>query len=218
MLQIAVYDSGYGGENFADRLEQELPVVKVIRIIDWRHATEIQSSAKTARRCAEVALHPYIGKVDLIIFANHLLTTTSLKYFQKKYENQKFTGLQLEHPCTFTRKNILILTTKAVSRTFRFHCFVHFLKMNTKTLVLDSWPSRIDDGELSFTEIKETLQREVFKHSFQPDEIILACSQFSDILEDLKKVFGKKVKFHDGSRDVISSIYKMLHIKGITGK
>lgn len=218
MLKVAVYDSGYGGENLADRLEQELPVIEVVRIIDWRHAAEIQSSAKEARKHAELALHPYIGKVDLIIFANHLLTTTSLKYFRQKYENQKFIGLQLERPCSFVKRDTLILTTKAVFRTLRFHSFVHQIKMNTRTLILESWPAKIDDGELTIAEIRDTIEKSVFCQNFHPHEVILACSQFSDILPELKKVFGQHVRFHDGSSDVISSVYKMLHIKGCARK
>ena len=138
MLKIVVYDSGYGGEDFADRLEEELPTIDVIRVIDWRHADKIQANAKDARRCAEKALTPYINKVDLIIFANHLLTITSLKYFVQKYKDQRFTGLGLEHPCAFIERDILALTTKAVSKTIKYHNFVRQLKMNTKTLVLDS--------------------------------------------------------------------------------
>ena len=218
MLKVVIYDSGYGGEDFADKLDEELQTIEVIRIIDWRHAEAIQENAKEARRCAEKALSPYIGKVDLIIFANHLLTITSLKYFIQKYKNQKFTGLELEHPCAFVEREMLALTTKAVSKTIRYHSFIRQLKMNTKTLVLDSWPIRIDDGDLTLTEIKEKMQREVLNYDFHPKGIIIACSQFNDIVPELKNVFGKSVKIYNGYRDVFSNVYKLLHLKGYASK
>ena len=34
MLKIVVFDGGYGGEFFADKLKEELPVVEIIRVID----------------------------------------------------------------------------------------------------------------------------------------------------------------------------------------
>lgn len=218
MLKVVIYDSGYGGEDFADKLEEELQTIEVIRIIDWRHAEAIQENAKEARKYAEKALFPYIGKVDLIIFANHLLTITSLKYFIQKYKNQKFTGLELEHPCAFVEREMLALTTKAVSKTIRYHSFIRQLKMNTKTLVLDSWPIRIDDGDLTLTEIKEKMQREVLNYDFHPKGIIIACSQFNDIVPELKNVFGKSVKIYNGYRDVFSNVYKLLHLKGYASK
>ena len=44
MIKIVIFDSGYGGELLADYLESELPVVNIVRVIDWHHAEEIQSS------------------------------------------------------------------------------------------------------------------------------------------------------------------------------
>ena len=69
MLKVVVFDNGYGGEFFADLLKEELPVIEIIRVIDWRHAKEIQESPRKARQLAKDALRPYIGRVDLIIFA-----------------------------------------------------------------------------------------------------------------------------------------------------
>ena len=47
------------------------------------------------------------------------------------------------------KRNVLILTTKALSRTFSYRNFVFHLKTKTKTLCLDDWPALIDDGELT---------------------------------------------------------------------
>ena len=215
MLKIAVFDSGYGGEIFADRLEQELPIVDVIRVIDWRHAEDIQSSPKCARKCAENALRSYIGKVDLIVFANHLLSVTSLKYFRRKYKKQNFLGLALEPPCSFARKEILILATRAITKTIAYRQYLSQLKSyHVKTMVLESWPIKIDDGELEFSEISEVFQRGVIKRNFKPAEVILACSQFNDIIPDIQQILGKGIKFCDGTRDVFSDIYKALRIRG----
>ena len=215
MLKIAVFDSGYGGEIFADRLEQELPVVEVIRVIDWRHAEDIQSSPRCARKCAELALRSYIGKVDLIIFANHLLSVTSLKYFKRKYKNQHFLGLELELPCSFTQKDILILATKALTRTLAYRQFLSQLRpSHVKTLVPESWPLKIDDGELKPAEVLEVFQRTVLKNNFHPTEIVIACSQFNDITPTIQQILGRSVKFCDGTREVFSDIYKILRIRG----
>ena len=41
MLKVVVFDSGYGGELFADYLEEELPLVDIVRVIDWRNADKM---------------------------------------------------------------------------------------------------------------------------------------------------------------------------------
>lgn len=216
MLKIVVFDSGYGGENFADQLEQELPIAEIIRVIDWRHASEIQSGVREARKCAELALAPYLGRVDLIIFANYLLTVSSINYFKRKYQSQKFVGLELEQPCSFVDRETIFLSTKAMTKALGCRVFIHKLKQNyhVKVLTLDTWPAKIDDGELQFSEIKETLLREVVNDGMRPTKIIIGCSQFNDIIPELKKVLGRSVEICNGVREAISKTYQALRLRG----
>ena len=104
MLKVVVFDGGYGGEIFADKLESELTVIKVIRVIDWRHADQFLKNPRCARQAAREALRPYIGRVDLIIFANYFLSATSLKFFQHKFRNQAFLGLKFHRQKNFFRR------------------------------------------------------------------------------------------------------------------
>lgn len=214
MLKIAVFDGGYGGDFFAEWLKEEIPVVEIDRVIDWRNAEPILTSPREARKIATAALDKYINKVDLIVFANHLVTATSLQYFRRKYRNQKFVGFELAKPDRFVKRNVLILTTKALSRTLIYHNFVFHLKTKTKTLCLDDWPALIDDGELTEEDIVRTMHNFIEHENFQPEEIILACSQFQDIKPVLAKHFGKKVRIYDSYDATLRQICKTLRLRG----
>ena len=218
MLKIAIFDSGYGGELFADRLEEELGVVEIIRVIDWRHAEFYQTNARMARSLALDALLPYIGKVDLVIFANHLLSLTSLGYFRKKFPKQRFLGLELKAPDTFVKRDTLILTIKAVTKTMEYHGFIFGLKRKAKTFTADSWLNKIDDGELTQTAINETLLRFINRKGIQPEEIILACSHFEDIIPNLRKLFGQKIRIYSSFDNTIREACKILRIRGAVRK
>lgn len=218
MLKVVVFDSGYGGEFFADKLEQELPILEIIRVIDWRHADQILKSPRAARKFARAALRPYIGKVDLIIFANHLLSITSLKYFRRKYKDQEFLGLSLKIPDTFVKRDVLILTTQAVTKTINYYNFIFHINRKSKTLALDHWPAEIDEGELTEEKIKDTLENFLVKTTLNPKEVILACSHFDDIKPELKNILGGNLKIHDSYDDAIRKTCQTLHIRGGTGK
>ena len=217
MLKVVVYDGGYGGELFADYLEENLPIVEVIRVIDWRNASAITKSARSARRTAKAALSPYLGQVDLIIFANHLLSITGLRYFRRHYPNQKFLGLHLEPPRRPHKRQFLILTTHAVAQTFNFHHFRHLLGFRTKTLCLDTWPAKIDDGELTASDISEAfMTASIYPHNYR--DIFLACSQFSDLKPDLANYFHGQVKIYDSFDEALCRTCRILGIRGGTGK
>lgn len=218
MLKIVVFDSGYGGEFFADQLEETFPLAEVIRVIDWRNADEFLKNKRTARCEALKALKPYIGRVDLIFLANYYLTTTSLKYFSRKYKNQKFLGLKLPQPDTFIKRPTAILATKALTKTINYHDYLFRLKRKTATICLDHWLTLIDDGELTDRMILEEFENFYQKHHYQPAEIILTCSHFNDIIPVLRKKIDRNLKIHDGFRDAITDIGKSLKIRGGIGK
>lgn len=217
MIKIVIFDSGYGGENFADQLETELPTAEIIRVIDWRNADDILESSKRARFRAEKALLPFIGKVDLIIFANYLLSATSLKYFCKKYKNQKFIGFTLKPKRAISEKPILVLTTKAVARSLPYFNIAH--RSNTRTVCLDRWPGLIDDGELSKSNFEKDLEFAINKiKKFVPKQIFLGCSQFTELTPEFRKFFGHNVRIIDSFNDAINDTYKALNIRGRSGK
>ena len=213
-MKIVIFDCGYGGEFFADRFEEEIPVVDIIRVIDWRHAEQYLNSIKDSRSLAEEALRPYINKVDLIILANHLLSITSLKFFKRKYPNQRFIGFSLKDPDTFIQRDTLVLTTKAVTRTMEYHGFLFRLKRKVKTITIDTWPLKIDDGELTDEEIFETISTFAKKKHIHPEEIILANAQLEDITSNLRRLFGHNLKVYSSFDDTIREACKLLHIRG----
>lgn len=218
MLKVVVFDSGYGGEIFADKLEEELPILKVVRVIDWRNADDFLISPRTARRQAMEALKPYIKRVDLIIFANYLLTATSLKYFQRKYKNQKFCGLKLPCPNNSLKRPTVALATKALAKTINYHNYLFRLKRKVDTLCLDDWPALIDDGEMNEEMIRTKFKEFFLKYKYKPCEVIIACSQFNDIIPELKSVISRNIKIHNGFDEAIRDTCKLLKIKGGTGK
>ena len=215
MSKIVIFDSGYGGEFFADRFEEEIPIVDIIRVIDWRHAEQYIKSIRESRKFAEEALRPYINKVDLIILANHLLSITSLKYFKRKYPKQQFIGFSLKSPDTFMKRNTVVITTKALTRTLEYQGFLlHLKKRHVKTITVDSWPIKIDDGELSDEEIDEVFKLFSIKKNIEPEEIILGNAQLEDIKPTLKKLFGRNLKIYSSFDDTIREACRVLHIRG----
>lgn len=216
MLKVVVFDSGFGGELFADYFREEIPIINIIRVIDWRNAEKYLDRPRVARRLAKEALRPYIGRVDLIILANHLLSITSLKYFQKKYRKQLFIGFGLKRPESFVKRDVLVLTTRAVAKTVNYKRFLFRLKRRVGTLTVDDWLEKIDDGKLETQEIEETLEMPAQK--LKPKEVVLGASQLNDIKMELNEILGQNVKIYDCYKDTLRKACRVLKIRGGIGK
>lgn len=207
---IVVFDSGFGGELFADYIEEKVPVFNVIRVIDWRHSEEIIKSSHLARKCALEALRPYIGHADIIVFANYLLSMTSLNYFRRKFKQQKFIGFDFKKPPD--RQTTLILTTNAVAKSTPFRIATFGRK--TIFATLDNWPELIDDGELD----PDAIRRDIVGYkTFKPKHICLACTQFIDIEPTLRKIFGPTIGISNGYKDTLNRLCRALHLRGLDG-
>lgn len=217
MLKVVVFDGGYGGEMFADLLEEEMPVVEVVRVIDWQNARALRRGIRSARLRAEAALAEHIGKADLIVFANHLLSISSLEYFRRRYPGQKFLGLKLELPNGETARSCLVLTTRAVARTLGFRYYVRQIQTGAKTLRLDAWAELIDQGELGETEIAATFEAAAIRRE-QPRNIVLACATFRDVKAELNGYFNQNVRVYDGFETAVRTACKMLKIRGGVGR
>ena len=217
MLKVVVYDGGFGGELFADLLEEEVPVFEVVRVIDWRNAEMLNQGAKTARKVAERTLQPYLERVDLIVLANHLLSVTSLRYFRRKYPKQKFVGINLELPTGVRKRDFLVLTTQAMARTMKFRYYKWRLRAKVKILKLDTWPRMIDDGELGEREIAMTFETAAIMRE-QPRDVVLACATFRDVTTEINGYFNQRVRVYDGFEAALKATCRMLKIRGGIGK
>lgn len=216
MHKIVVYDSGMGGEMFSDYLEEELPIFEVIRVIDWRHAEELSEKRFRARRIVEESLRPYIGKVDLIILANHYLSIIGLSYLRHKFPKQNFAGFELPKP--HTRRRSCILTTSSVSRTFTFRIYLRRLKRTSLTVILDDYPQRIDDDIIPKSELNTKIVQPSKRLKSTPPEFILACAHFSSLKKPLRELYEQNIAITDSYHIACKTICKILKIRGYSSK
>lgn len=217
MLKIVIFDSGYGGEDFADRLESELPTTEIIRVINRNDINATLKSSKNARALAEKALLPFIGKVDLIIFANYLVSSTSLRYFRRKYKNQKFIGFTLRPRRIVPGRPTLILTTKAITKNFTYFNFAR--RHNAKTICLDHWSTLIDSDNFTIKKFETDLKPEVDKiKKFTPKQIFLACGEFNGFKPEFQQFFGHNARIIDSFDDTMDETFRALNLRGRSGR
>lgn len=210
MAQIVVFDTGWGGEMVADFLEKELPVMEIIRVIDWRHAPYYNKSNREIRRLAENALDPYIGVADVILLASNVLSVVTLKYLRKRYPGQKFVGISW--PIIRKKKRILILTTKKVEKSWEFYKDSRRWKdAKMEIFECDDWVCKIDDGVMDIEEIRDDLAKYL---DFDPDVMVIGCTHLLDARPVLEEMFGYGTWVADGNKRTLKNLCRVLKLKG----
>lgn len=211
MLKVVVFDSGWGGELFADYIEEEIPILEVIREIDWRNAPYGSRSKEEIFRLTETAIKKYIGRADIIVIAAYLMTEISLEKLKKKYPEQKFLGFQLRLKKNVGKK-ILVLASEALAGTTAFRGLektgreVDFARC-------DGWEKLIDDGEMRRDDLERVLSCED-KNS----TVLLGSTHYKDIKTDIEQIFGWQGTVVDDFQRVLSEMCMALKLRGLDGR
>ncbi len=217
MLKVVVFDSGWGGECFANYLEEELPIVEVLRVIDWRHAPYNKLGVEEVLKCTEEALKPYIGTVDVIVLMSYEATISGLNYLRGKYPKQKFLGVDFGIFREDGGTKFLVFTTSFVANSKFYAATKKALpSKNFTEVVCDDWPQLIDDGELTVEMMRQKVEE--FRDAYS-DGVILGCTQFSDVQDDLASVISwKQGRIMDEFSLVLRNICHALELRGGDGR
>lgn len=213
MKKIVIFDSGWGGEDFADYLGSELCIADIIRVIDWRHAPYSNYTEGEIRNATEEAILPYIGHCDLIVLAG-FLPSLSLEYLRRKYPKQQFTGLKLDlsvaerkpdHP----PKEIILFADQIILNAEQ-------LKASTIKITPVN-PAKItpliDDGTITADHLKNLLP------DYNPNAIFfLANTHLWAIPNLFEQAFSRQITQVHQREQLFYQICKSLHLRGIDGR
>lgn len=215
MLKVVVFDSGWGGEIFADYLEKRMPMTEIVRVIDWRRAPYSERGRTEICIMVDRALSPYMEEADVIVLASYAVTVAALSYLRWKYPGQKFVGFEpslSEYVAKLESvKKIMVLATGIVEDSSGFQR--EMLEMGRKTVMhpdCASWIRRVDDGEMSEGRIRMELGRYAEE---EVDAVLLYSTGFVDLKPELENIYGEGVVVDDFSR-VAEETYAALKLSG----
>ena len=214
MLKIVIFDTGTGGEMFADYVEQELAVVEVVRELHYEMAADC--SLGEMRLLTEAALLPHIGKADVIVLASYEITSAALTFLQRKYPRQKFLGFR---PRLSRRlggfpdgKRIMLVASRIVQRSAAYNHELEDLgRFKLVESEHDDW-AEVEAGLASVEDLRRE-QRKIGKI----DAILMYCTDYRYLGRTFEKLYGWQVKVIDDYAGVFRDICLALGLRGVDG-
>ena len=214
MLKVAVFDTGWGGDLVAEYLDENVGVIEVKRVIDWRHAQQyLCSSRHEICRMVELALQEQIGKVDVIVLAS-FMASCAIGYLRRHYPGQKF--IQMEWPHLNGQKlrghKIMVLACEQTRRSVAYRCW----KQNLKRVKViepscDHWLAWIDEGTFS----RQRLRQELREYLSEPiDFVVLGNTHLWDLQDQIEYVMGWQVSAVDTRVGLLRRVCLALQLEG----
>lgn len=214
MLKVAVFDTGWGGDLVAEYLDENVGVIEVRSVIDWRHAEQyLHSSRHQICRMVETALQEQIGKADVIVLAS-FMAQCAYNYLRRHYPFQKF--VQMDWPrLNYQRLRGHKIMVLACDQTRRSAKYRHW-KQNLKRVKVveppcDHWLEWIDEGTFS----RQRLRRELWPYRLEKiDTVVLANTHLWDLQEQIEYALGWQVRAVDTRVRLLRKVCLALQLEG----
>jgi glutamate racemase len=212
---IGIFDSGIGGLSIVEDIKRLLPNEPIIYLSDKKnfpYGDKIPEKIKEiARRNAKFLIDK---KCKLIVVACNTATVNAINYLREEFPYINFVGVEpaVKPAGKLSKKGIIVLSSPRATKSKQLKSLINRYASGTKVFnigsidlvhaVEEKWNSRRIENLLD-----KLLPQKVLK---QADELVLGCTHFPLIKDDIQKHAGKKIKVIDSGEAVARRVKSVL--------
>lgn len=224
-MPIGVFDSGMGGLSVLKEAVKDLPYEDFIYFGDSKNApygTRNLEEVKKLTLCAVDKL--YNAGVKAIVVACNTATSAAIDDIREKYKDMIIVGMEpaLKPAVLLGRKgSIVIMATpmtlqekKFMSLMSEYSSSAEIFKMPCAGLV-EYIEAGVTEGKEIDTYLKVKFQEAKLQ---EISSIVLGCTHYPFIKDELKKVVGQDIPIIDGSTGTVKNLRRLLSEQNLLKK
>lgn len=211
-MKIGVFDSGLGGLTVANGIYEKLRGHEIFYLADNERAPYGDKEDNEIRSCTyEMIDYLLTKKIDVLVIACNTITSFMLDEIKGKLNIPVIGVIEpaINEALEKTDNNqILLLATNKTVNTNIYEKLIKE-KNNKVNLLSKSCPKfvpMIEKNEINLEIISEELE---LVKGFNFDTIILGCTHYPYIKEEIETVLKRKVKFADSVENIVKEIKKL---------
>lgn len=212
-MKIGVFDSGIGGEAVAASIRKAFPEIDIVVVNDRTHMPYGDRTTPDVRNLTNAAIQPLLEqKCDVIIIACNTATALAIEWLREKYPKQLFFGLEpmVKMARNRTHTNVItICATPATLGSARYQHIKNEFASDATVIEPDchDWARMIEDNEINEAKISEMVELCKEQNS---DVIVLACTHYHWIREEIEQLAGPNVTVLDPSEAIVNRVAELL--------
>ncbi|QJC29196.1 glutamate racemase [Enterobacteriaceae endosymbiont of Plateumaris rustica] len=218
-ITIFIFDSGVGGISIYNQIKKFFPKINFIYLLDNKFFPYgIKSKNFIYKRCIKIlkkiSFHYHIS---LVIIACNTASVSSFPMIQK-YFSFPIIGITpvIKDSINTTNNGVIgIIATKTTLENYYIKKEIKYFQKNyiieflsSKKLVFLA-EEKIQGLNISLKQIKKIF-KPWYKLKKFPDTIVLGCTHFSLIIDELKQILPKNIKFLNSNTYIISEMKKIM--------
>ena len=214
---IGIFDSGVGGLTVLSQLKTMLPHEKMIYIGDNKHSpygdkTKEQLLEYTIKICDYFLSQ----KVKMIVLACNTTSANVLSELQERYPQVPIVGVIHSTVHDFLardKKSVLIIATKATIHSHQYKKFIQEYNNHIQVYELET-PRIVPliESGVYRQGIQEVLKDYLIPYQTKVDSLILGCTHYPIVADQIKDVFGNEKTYVSSSDAICQEVVSYLKV------
>ena len=210
--RIGIFDSGIGGSTVLREIIKILPNEKYIYYSDSKNNPYgDKPQNEILQICDDIVNYLLQRECKIIVIACNTASARAVDYLRKKYTNIQFVAIEPAYKMVYDYaydKPTLVMATKGTIESERFNLLYNKYN-NNKTILLPcvGLADIIEEGNKE--KIWKYLEENIAQYKDQIDNVVLGCTHYDIIKDDIKKVLGN-VRFFYGASNLAKHLKNIL--------
>ena len=221
-VPIGVFDSGIGGITVLRELRKVLPNERFIYYSDSIHNPYGQKEdTEIIQICDNIVQYLIQRNCKMIVIACNTASAKASDYLRKKYSKIPIIAIEpackMVHDFSIQGTATLIMATKGTIESEKFNILMNkYCDENTYILPCVGLADLIErrKNEEDDVKLQNYLERELKEYKGKVKNVVLGCTHYPLIKEQIKEVLGE-VEFFDGAKGVAKHARQVLEERNL---
>ncbi len=208
---IGIFDSGIGGLSVKKEIEKLLPEEEIFYLADKENFPYGEKAPSQIRKIAEKNTQYLIDRgAEIIVVACNTATVHAIAYLRKRFPYVSFVGVEpaVKPAGLASKKGVIVLSSPKATRSRQLHKLFNKWAKGVKVFNIGSLELvEAVEKKLGSERIKIILGKKLPKKILnQSDVLVLGCTHFPLIKNEIAKYVGKKIKIIDSAEAVAKQV------------
>ena len=218
---IGVFDSGIGGVTVLREIIKILPNENYIYYSDSKNNPYgDKTKQEIIKRCEEVFSYLLEKNCKAIVIACNTASAIAVNTLRERHKDIPIIAIEPAYKMVYDYaydKETLVMATKGTIESERFNLLYNkYNNHKTKLLECVGLADRIEEGNEN--KIKEYLEKNLKEYKGKVENVVLGCTHYPLIQEEIGQVLGENVKFFNGANRLAVHLKDVLLEKDLISK
>ena len=214
-LPIGVFDSGVGGLSVLRELQRAMPRESFVYLADQAYVPYGEKSKKELIHRALKIGHFLVEKhrAKMIAVACNTATCYTIDALRRDFEIPIVGTVPAVRPAAGNSKSgFAVISTPATARSPMLKELIKKFagKLPVQNIACKGLENIVEEGKSKNSKAKILIQNYLNKLNPKTDYLVLGCTHYPFLKEEIQKVVGKKIKIIDSGKAIARQTKKML--------